>query len=169
LVDNIVSGAINDSDERFNAPKCAEETRIAVQDEIMTWILHGDRDASPKWVLWIAGPAGTGKTAIAGTIADICAAKGWLAASFFFSSFAGSQDRRSKRRLIATLVYQLIQHNRIKGFKEEVLGAISRDPVILRKSLTQQVEALVLKPLRRAAGLSDPSKRPKSHYCGRNR
>ena len=54
-------------------------------------------------ILHLTGPAGTGKTAIAGSIADTCDEEGLLAGSFFFASFVASETRRSKRCLVATL------------------------------------------------------------------
>ncbi|KAF6755298.1 hypothetical protein DFP72DRAFT_782643, partial [Ephemerocybe angulata] len=78
-------GAVHDSKERCDAPKCMSETRVAVQDEILSWITDGHMDADPKRILWVTGPAGTGKTAILGSIAERCKADGTLAATFFIS------------------------------------------------------------------------------------
>jgi nucleoside-triphosphatase THEP1 len=60
-----------------------------MQDEIVSWILHGDDEEEPKKILWVTGPAGGGKTAIMGSTANTCQKKGLLACGFFFSSFAG--------------------------------------------------------------------------------
>ncbi|KAF5335293.1 hypothetical protein D9611_011679 [Ephemerocybe angulata] len=126
------------------------ETRVAVQDEILGWILDGNRDAALKKILWVTGPAGTGKTAILGTIADNYKEMGMLGASFFFSSFSGSADRRSKHRLIPTLAYQLLQHETLKeaGADTAAQEIISRDPAVLKKRLQAQLDALILDPLR---------------------
>ena len=110
LREHVAAGALHNSAERCDAPKCHPETRVAVQDEVVSWIHHGDRDGEPKKIMWVTGPAGTGKTAIMGSVADTCQAKGILGASHFFSSFSGSEDRRFKRHLIPTLAYQLVQH-----------------------------------------------------------
>jgi hypothetical protein len=146
---HIASGAINDSNERCDAPKCHTETRAALQEEIVTWIRHGDADDEPRQILWLTGPAGTGKTAIAGSVADKCQREGWLAASFFFSAFAGSPTRRSKMRLITSLAYQLIQHDAIHGLKDLVLAAIDHDPLIFDKRLDHQLRVMILEPLRK--------------------
>jgi hypothetical protein len=42
------AGAMRDSAERCDAPKCHPETRIAVQDDIYSWIVYRDRDPRPK-------------------------------------------------------------------------------------------------------------------------
>ncbi|TEB30689.1 hypothetical protein FA13DRAFT_1733552 [Coprinellus micaceus] len=97
LYDNIAIDAVHNSAGRYDAPKCHEDTRKAVQEEIHGQIQEGDDDAEPKKILWLTGPAGTGKTAIAGSIADTCDEEGLLAGSFFFASFLASETRRSKR------------------------------------------------------------------------
>jgi hypothetical protein len=98
-------------------------------------------------ILWLTGPAGAGKTAIAGSIADTCHELGILAGSFFFASFTGSERRRSKRYLMATLVYHLIlpldgQH----PLRRAILSAIQQDPSIFRRQLREQVKVLLVKP-----------------------
>jgi hypothetical protein len=163
-VENIASGAINDSEERSRAPKCLPQTRITVQNDILNWINHDGAPEDPKRMLWITGPAGTGKSAIAGTLADRCQKDGLLAASYFFSASSRSHVRRSKKPLLLTIIYQLLQHefSRASGFKEEVLSAIKNNPVVLKKTLDQQLEELILAPLRRVASKSDPSKWPRA-------
>ncbi|TEB33801.1 hypothetical protein FA13DRAFT_1730083 [Coprinellus micaceus] len=137
LEEHIAFGAIHNSGERCDAP---------------TWITHGDRDDIPTQLMWISGPAGTGKTAIAGSVAETCHEKDILAASFFFSSYGPSPERSSKRYLVPTLVYQLLQHEGLEALEEGVAAAIRRDKAIFKKRLKDQFEALILKPLRRVKG-----------------
>ncbi|KAJ2929844.1 hypothetical protein H1R20_g7227, partial [Candolleomyces eurysporus] len=148
LEKHIAAGAMHDSAERCDAPKCHPETRIAVQDEIVSWILHGDGEGEPKKILWITGPAGTGKTAIMGSIADTCHKKGLLACGFFFSSFAGSTNRRTKRCLLATFAYQLVQHDGLRDVGERILSCVERNPAIFERQLEVQLDQLLLQPLR---------------------
>ncbi|KAF6755303.1 hypothetical protein DFP72DRAFT_1008733 [Ephemerocybe angulata] len=150
LSKQMAAGAIHDSNERCDAPKCMPETRVAVQDEVFSWITDGQKGADPKRILWVTGPAGTGKTAIMGTIAERCKAKGMLAATFFFSSFSGSVDRRSKTFLVSTLAYQLLQNEnlaQVGQFRTRMHQAIRHDPAILLKRLQTQLEELVIHPL----------------------
>ncbi|KAF6751378.1 hypothetical protein DFP72DRAFT_1012655 [Ephemerocybe angulata] len=148
LKQNVAAGAIHDSNERCDAPKCMEETRVAVQEDIMSWIDAGDHDGQSKKIMWVTGPAGTGKTAILGTIADTCKEKGTLAASFFFSAFSGSVDRRTKRCLVPTLAFQLMEHGGTVGTREHVLSLVARDQgMIFTKNLKEQFIAMVLNPL----------------------
>ncbi|KAF6755328.1 hypothetical protein DFP72DRAFT_1121817 [Ephemerocybe angulata] len=147
---HMAAGAIHDSKERCDAPKCMPETRVAVQEEILSWITDGHNEADPKRILWVTGPAGTGKTAIMGTIAERCKAEGLLAATFFFS-FSGSLARRSKTHLVSTLAYQLLENkglDRVGQVRACISQAIRRSPAILQKRLQTQVEELILLPFR---------------------
>jgi len=100
---HIAPGAFHNSDERYDPPKCHPHTRKAVLKKIMDWVNGADEVAL---ILWLYGPAGTGKSAIAQTIAELLEEAGLLAAAFFFSRSASG--RNNETSLVATLVYQLI-------------------------------------------------------------
>ncbi|KAF6755323.1 hypothetical protein DFP72DRAFT_1121804, partial [Ephemerocybe angulata] len=154
LSKHMAAGAIHDSKERCDAPKCMPETRVAVQDEILSWITDGHKDTEPKQILWVTGPAGTGKTAILGTIAERCKAEGMLGATFFFSSFSSSLARRSKTHLVSTLAYQLLEHevlDQVGQFRARICRAIRRSPAILQKRLQTQFDELIILPFRHGA------------------
>ncbi|KAF6755332.1 hypothetical protein DFP72DRAFT_1169592 [Ephemerocybe angulata] len=154
LSKHMAAGAIHDSEERCDAPKCMPETRVAVQDEILSWIADGHNDADPKTILWVTGPAGTGKTAILGTLAERCKAEGRLAATFFFSSFSGSFSRRSKTRLVATLAYQLLKNEKLAPvgqFSTRMCQAVRCNPALLQVRLQTQLDELIIHPLRHGA------------------
>ncbi|TEB29574.1 hypothetical protein FA13DRAFT_1734785 [Coprinellus micaceus] len=148
LYDNIAVCALHNCSERSEAPKCYPRTRVAVREEILSWMAYGEELATLKKLLWLTGPAGSGKTAIMGSIADEFHKKGDLAATFFFSSLLGSRYRRTKLRFIATLAYQLIQHPDLGFIKQHILSIVSRDPAIFEKQLKEQMEVLILQPLR---------------------
>ncbi|RXW23120.1 hypothetical protein EST38_g2752 [Candolleomyces aberdarensis] len=147
LVSQIAPGALHDSAERCDAPKCHPETRVAVQGEIYSWIIHGDSDPAQNMVKikWVTGPAGTGKSAIMGSVADTCKKDGVPAVTFFFSASA-SPDRRRKTAFIPTLAYQLAEH--LPALKGPVAQAIRDKPLLFTKNLRVQMEALILTPLR---------------------
>jgi hypothetical protein len=156
LASHIAAGALHDSDERCDAPKCHPETRVAVRDEIYSWIVHGDPVPEQKMVniKWVTGPAGTGKSAIMGSLADTCKENGVLTVTYFFPSSAPPQ-RRTKGAFIPTLAYQLAQY--LPGFKDAMAHSMQHDPLLFKKNLRAQMEAFVLIPLRRVA---DKSARP---------
>jgi hypothetical protein len=148
LREHIAAGAMHDSAERCDAPKCHPETRVAVQDETIGWVLDGDVEEEPKNMLWVTGPAGGGKTAIMGSISDTCHKKGLLGCGFFFSSFVGSVDRRSKRCLVATMAYQLVQHEALRDVGERILSSVERNPAVFEQQLDVQLDQLLLLPFR---------------------
>ena len=106
-------------------------------------------------MMWLSGPAGSGKTAIAGSVAEVCQEREILAGSFFFSSYSASPERHSKGLFIVTLAYQLLQHDGFEGMEQYVLKAIQRDPAVFKKRLKDQLQALILKPLRSFAPSGD--------------
>ncbi|KIM47080.1 hypothetical protein M413DRAFT_269126 [Hebeloma cylindrosporum] len=72
LATKIAPGAFHDGAGREQRPKCHPDTRKEVLDQIMDRI-HETHVTSE--FLWIYGPAGAGKTAISGTVAEICHAE----------------------------------------------------------------------------------------------
>jgi len=150
-------GALHNSAERYDPPKCHPHTRQAILQEIMDWIEDLDRQTR---FLWLYGPAGAGKSAIEQTIAELCYQMNFLAASFFFSRSIG--DRNKKTYLITTIVGQLVAS--IPEIREHVGDALYNDPSLPTRSLEAQMDALVVKPLEAAAsscGIDFMNPRPK--------
>ncbi|KAF8199717.1 hypothetical protein BJ912DRAFT_662986 [Pholiota molesta] len=145
LIANVAQGAFHNAAERSDPPRCLPGTRTTIREEIMAWI------KSPKahltFILWLSGPAGAGKTAIAQTIAEECEKKGFLAASFFFSRMAAGRNDAS--RFVATLAYQLLIS--IPQIRDPMLAAIEKDPVIFSRTLAVQMRTLVAAPLAAAS------------------
>ena len=102
--------------------------------------------------IWLYGPAGSGKSSIAQTIAELCYAEGILDASFFFSRTAA--DRNDASLLIPTLTYQLTLS--IPDMLKFVGEALTHDPLIFSRSLQAQVDTLILGPLSKVASNSRP-------------
>ncbi|KAJ3513479.1 hypothetical protein NLJ89_g2922 [Agrocybe chaxingu] len=94
----IADGAMHNSGERFNPPKCYPGTRQLILKQLLDWILEHDREA---FMRWLHGPAGAGKSAILQEIAEMCAEQYLLIASFFFSRTAAL--RNDEKRLAATI------------------------------------------------------------------
>jgi hypothetical protein len=144
LQPHIAPGAFHNSDERYDPPKCHPRTRRAVLEKIVDWVENPNKIAL---ILWLYGPAGAGKSAIAQTIAELLEKAGLLAAAFFFSRNA--TGRNDKTPLVATLVYQLIIS--IPEIRARVLKAVEEDPALFYRSIEAQVHALIVKPLNAVA------------------
>jgi hypothetical protein len=135
------TAAFHNSDERFDPPKCHPKTRVAILIEIMKWIKW--EEGLDAFIMWVYGPAGAGKSAIAQTIAEMCEQEMILLASFFFSR--NDPSRNTVKPLIATIVYQIILN--LPDVRDAILEAITRDPLIFSKSLAVQVKSLIVAPL----------------------
>ncbi|KDR68993.1 hypothetical protein GALMADRAFT_256229 [Galerina marginata CBS 339.88] len=141
--------AFHDSAERGDPPKCHPNTRVAVTEKIMSWILGLDPETRNALIMWIYGPAGSGKTAIAQTIAERCAEEGYLLASFFF--FRSDPTRNHPRSFIPTIAYQMAVH--LPSFRERVVETINTDPHIFNRSMAKQIVGLIIEPLQHLLSL----------------
>ena len=135
------TAAFHNSDERFDPPKCHPKTRLAVLNKIMKWI-KWEEDIH-AFIMWVYGPAGAGKSAIAQTIAEMCEEEMILLATFFFSR--NDPSRSTVRPLIATIAYQITLN--LPHTRDSILEAIERDPLIFSKSLAVQFKSLIVTPL----------------------
>ena len=118
---------------------CLQGTRESVLDDIMRWA----KDPQERHVFWLNGLAGTGKSTIAQTFAEMVANDGTLGASFFCSR--DYLDRKGLKNIFPTLSYQLAC--RYPAFRSEIIYAIKRDPSAARNSLISQLEDLIVDPL----------------------
>ena len=107
LANDFVPDALYHSEKRQleHAVTCQPKTRIYVLGAIRAWANSSTTDASQ--VCWLSGPAGTGKTTVAHTIAAEYDERRRLAASFFFWRKTGDRDDINK--LVATLAYQIAE------------------------------------------------------------
>lgn len=129
-----------------------EGTRVQLQQDIMDW-LDGDYDSDR---LWMHGAAGSGKSAVAQSIAETCAKKRSLAAAFFFNFRHTETDNHA--RFIPTIAYQLAQS--IPSTRAFIGEVVSKDVLILKKGFKVQLEALLLKPLAQARELNPDEQWP---------
>ena len=140
FLERIVPGAFHNSAERYDPPKCHPHTREAILKKIMLWV---DDPANEAQIMWMFGPAGAGKSAIAQSIADLCFQQGKLGASFFFSRNASGRD--NEMQFISTLVHQLVLA--IPEIKDAVNKALEDDRLLLSRSLLVQAQNLITNPL----------------------
>jgi len=137
-------GALHDSLERqqLDAPRCHPNTRDAVINRLIGWII-GDFDLDAL-ILWLYGAAGAGKSAIARTLAEICKQHRWLLATFFFWKTA--VERNNVERFVATIAYQIALA--IPALRSLVEDAVNSDPMVIHQSVDTQLSKLIVEPLR---------------------
>ena len=140
LATKIAPEAFHDGAGREQRPKCHPGTREEVLVRITTWI-HDTHTESQ--FLWIYGPAGAGKTAIAASIAEICKVELGMMAGFFFNRHA--PRRNDETLVVSTLVYQFTQCS--SEFRRRVAEVIEEDKIILSRPLEAQILALLVCPL----------------------
>ncbi|KDR70110.1 hypothetical protein GALMADRAFT_887001 [Galerina marginata CBS 339.88] len=142
LLDAASPSAFDNSAERFDPPKCYPNTRTAILTEIMDWIVG--KIGWERYIMWLYGPAGAGKSAIAQTIAELCRAKGILLASFFFSR--SDPKRNNVRPLAASLAYQVTVN--VPEARRPIESVVENDPAIFQQSFQAQFNSLIVDPLR---------------------
>ncbi|KDR69715.1 hypothetical protein GALMADRAFT_27637, partial [Galerina marginata CBS 339.88] len=135
--------AFHNSNDVYDPPKCHPNTRVAVFNKIMDWIRSQDPETREALIMWLNGPAGLGKSAIARSIAELCYEEGILVASYFFSR--SDPTRSHDRSLIATIAYQA--SIRFPDIRDHIVRTIALDPFIFTRSLDVQILALIVKPL----------------------
>jgi len=123
-----VQDALYNSSKRWaeHAVTCQPETRDKVLSEVRSWA-----DSQTTLLCWLSGPAGTGKTTVAHTIAEEYDRRGRLAATFFLWRKTGDRDNINK--IVPTLAYQIA--GKIPSAKERMeenlmLKDTSRVPIM---------------------------------------
>jgi len=101
-------------------------------------------DEQDQRVFWLNGLAGTGKSTIAQTFAEMCFADGRLGASFFCSR--DFEDRSNLQMIFPTLAFQLAY--RYPPFRQELLRVLRANPGAGRESLCSQMERLIVGPFK---------------------
>ena len=111
--------------------------------DVLSQLEHWVKDEQDHRVFWLNGLAGTGKSTIAQTFAEISFADGNLGASFFCSR--DSEARSNLQSIFPTLAYQLAY--RYTQFREKLLQFLRANPSIKQETLCSQMEKVIVGPL----------------------
>lgn len=128
-----------------NRQNCLRGTRVQVLQDIESWA----SDPNNRRVYWLNGVAGSGKSAIAQTFSEVQFAEGRLGASFFCSR--DFSDRTDIHMIFPTIAFHLAY--KYPDFRARILKTIKAEPDVGHQSLWNQVQKLVVEPLKRT-GLS---------------
>ncbi|KAJ7747531.1 hypothetical protein B0H16DRAFT_1462018 [Mycena metata] len=125
--------------EQLPEPAVHKGTRTSILEILSNW----STDERPEsTLLWLRGPAGMGKSAVAQTFAACCR----LGASFFFRR--GHPERGSWHRLFTTIAYQLAQL--IPELGVPIQRAVELNKLFVHQSRKLQFQRLVMEPLQQA-------------------
>ncbi|KAF9441546.1 hypothetical protein P691DRAFT_766161 [Macrolepiota fuliginosa MF-IS2] len=140
LLQRSMPGAELDSFERSrNLPRCLEGTRETLINEIGTWMVDRNHDRS---MLWLYGPAGVGKSAVAQTLGEWAEKSGVLGAAIFLSD---SPSRNDLSRLFVSVAHQLARRD--VQYSVRVAEKLLADGGLLTKDLGTQFRKLIVEPL----------------------
>lgn len=129
-------------------PRCHPGTRGNIIYRVQNWL--NDRGSKQR-VLFLRGPAGVGKSAIAQSLADHAITDRQLSGAtlFFDQSPILPEDSRppdnESSRLWTTVSYRLATKE--PSYRSVVLRKISGDPKLVEQSMTEQFRSLIAGPI----------------------
>ena len=122
---------------------CLTGTREVILGAVETWMKGGSESSA---IFLLNGLAGTGKSAIAQTVAEIMFGESVLGASFFCSR--AFEDRSNIHLIFPTLAYQLARKN--DDFRSALVDLLRSDPSIpFQRPLEKQMRKLIVEPFRK--------------------
>lgn len=110
----------------------------------MTWADCDLPGPTSPPLLWLKGPAGVGKSAIAQTCAEKL--RETLGAAFFFSR---PNSRNDANRLFTSIAYQLATNH--EQYRITLDTLLLNDPSLVTKAIPQQFQHLIVTPLQEVA------------------
>ncbi|CAG7853144.1 COMPASS-like H3K4 histone methylase component WDR5B {ECO:0000303/PubMed:19567704} Short=AtWDR5B {ECO:0000303/PubMed:19567704} [Serendipita indica DSM 11827] len=129
----------------FNASSvhstCLQGTREVVLRTICSW---AEDEISQKPIFWLCDIAGSGKSTVAMSVAQMWRKKGIYGGQFFFSLI--SNEGSTTEKFCSTIARELAQQ--VPELKPYIAKAVEQNPAIMRSSLQEQLQTLVINPLR---------------------
>lgn len=127
---------------RQHEPLCHQNTRVEILKELEEW----SEDSDGKYVYWLNGIAGTGKSTIARTFAHQIKDKGHPYGTFFFSRGGGELSKADK--LGNTLAVSLARKS--PALLSHICEAIKTNNDIGYQGIREQWKQLIYEPLAKA-------------------
>ncbi|KAF9440685.1 hypothetical protein P691DRAFT_767386 [Macrolepiota fuliginosa MF-IS2] len=124
---------------RSRGPKCYPGTHIRLTTKIWEWFLHDVRNCN---FLWLSGPTGVGKSAVAQSTAKFAIGEGILGAVYFFSR---PNKQHKYMEVFITLAYQLTIC--FPGYQPLITAKLAAEPDLLEKTPHVQFKKLIVEPL----------------------
>ena len=121
-------------------PECLPNTRQELLKSITDWVTTPSPDQN---IFWLHGPAGSGKSTIATTIAEYFRELGRLGAFMFFDRNNPSSSEPAA--VVPTLCYKLASFD--PAIRAAVCAQIECDPSVTEASLRVQFSKLLREPL----------------------
>jgi hypothetical protein len=112
---------------------------VQLLEDVAKWMA----DTKDKPVFWLTGVAGTGKTTVSKSVADMASEENYLVVTFFFSH--AYTDRRDYSKVIPTLAYQLAQDVALRPL---IVAEIDSDKNVATSSTAIQAKKLLFDGLR---------------------
>ncbi|KAF7970965.1 hypothetical protein HWV62_22495, partial [Athelia sp. TMB] len=120
---------------------CLPGTRVSTLAAIHRWLRLVDHHN----ILWLKGVAGSGKSAVAHTIAQALYRDGFLTSSFFFNREISTCN--TPLLLFATIARDIARL--YPAIAEDIGAALEQEPVLASAHISRQFEAFIAGPLRR--------------------
>ncbi|KAM0522542.1 hypothetical protein ACHAPE_002133 [Trichoderma viride] len=135
----VAEAATFDSSVDGEQSYCLPGTRTEVIAQIRQW----STEQNGQSIFWLNGMAGTGKSTISRTVAQLSSNNEILGASFFFKRGEGSRGRAAF--LFTTIAAQLVR--RLPCLAPHIREVLVIDPFIHEKPMSDQFQKLILDPL----------------------
>lgn len=140
---SVPDAAIDAEARRYDA-RCCPGTREQHISDISDWATGINDDQSQR-LLWLWGPGGVGKSALAQTCAEIVRGHGYLGAAYFFSI----NGRKDHRPFFVTLAYQL--STVLPDYCQLLDATVYKDKTVVTKTMESQFDSLIVGPLKALA------------------
>lgn len=136
--------------ERFPPPRCHPGTRMELRGEIYDWLTDENREHN---MMWLFGPAGVGKSAIAQTVGEFAEELGIFGAAIFFSR---GRKIDSSSFFVTSIAHQLAGQR--PSYENLVASIIRMEPAVLTSADKRaQLRKLLIEPFAISEPMNEPS------------